>query len=45
MIFAVMAVGFNSDVLIVDGTMDLQDYIQNLQFIERLDQKHGKNRN
>jgi transposase len=45
MIFAVIGLGFKSDLLIVEGTIDSQKYIENLQklrFIEQLDEKYGK---
>jgi hypothetical protein len=46
MIFAVIGIGFKSDVLIVNRTIDSQKYIENLQnhgIIEQLNQKYGTN--
>jgi transposase len=44
MVFAVIGVGYKSKLLIVDGTINTQKYIENchnLGFIHDLDQKHG----
>jgi hypothetical protein len=44
MVFAVIGIGYKSELLIVDGTINTQKYIQNcheLGFIEDLDKKHG----
>jgi transposase len=44
MIFAVIGIGFKSDLLLVDGSIDTDRYIQNLDrlgFINALDQRHG----
>jgi hypothetical protein len=44
MAFAVIGVGFKSDLLVVQGTIEVDQYIQNIDrlgFIDALDQKHG----
>jgi hypothetical protein len=44
MIFAVIGIGFKSDILLVDGSIDTDRYIQNLDrlgLINALDQRHG----
>jgi hypothetical protein len=44
MVFAVIGIGFKSDLLLVDGTIDTDRYIQNLDrlgFIQALDAGHG----
>jgi hypothetical protein len=43
MVFAVIGVGFKSDLLVVQGTIEANQYIQNIDrlgFIDALDQKH-----
>jgi transposase len=44
MVFAVIGVDFKSDLLVVQGTIDTDQYLQNIEqlaFIEALDEKHG----
>jgi hypothetical protein len=44
MVFAVIGVGYKSDLLMVEGSIDIDRYIQNLDrlgFMSALDQKYG----
>jgi hypothetical protein len=45
MVFAVIGVGLKSDLLVVQGTIDTNQYIQSIDrlgFISTLDEQHGR---